>query len=107
MRISIMLVALICGYFQATLTQAQDVRVERGYAFAQTHCASCHAIGPNGESPLGNAPPFRALHRRYPIQHLAESLAEGIVTAHPGMPQFQLDKLQIEDLIAYLKSLEG
>ena len=27
-------------------------------------------------------------------------------TAHAGMPQFKLDVAQIEDLIAYLKSLE-
>ena len=33
-------------------------------------------------------------------------MAEGIVTGHPNMPQFELDAAQIDDLIAYLKSLE-
>jgi mono/diheme cytochrome c family protein len=74
--------------------------------FAQANCASCHAIGPTGDSPLRIAPPFRALHLRYPVEDLAESLAEGITTAHAAMPQFQLDAAQIADLIAYLKSLE-
>ena len=106
MRISIMLVALVCGCLQATTIQAQEARVQRGYTFAQTHCASCHAIGRVGESPLRSAPPFQTLHRRYPVENLAELLAEGIVTAHPTMPQFQLDVAQIGDLIAYLKSLE-
>ena len=107
MRIPIMLVAVVLGCLQASTTQAQEARVQRGYTFAQTYCASCHAIGPVGESPVRSAPPFRTLHRRYPVEHLAESLAEGIVTAHPTMPQFQLDTVQIVDLIAYLKSLEG
>jgi hypothetical protein len=33
-------------------------------------------------------------------------LAEGIVTGHPTMPEFRLDPDQIENLIAYLKTLE-
>jgi hypothetical protein len=33
-------------------------------------------------------------------------LAEGIVTGHPTMPEFQLDAGQVGDFIAYLKSLE-
>jgi mono/diheme cytochrome c family protein len=86
--------------------QAQPSRVEKGLKFAQAHCASCHAIGATGASLLGTAPPFRSLHFRYPVENLAEALAEGITTAHPAMPQFQLDVAQIEDLIAYLKSLE-
>ena len=35
------------------------------------------------------APPFRLLPQRYPVEHLAEALAEGIVTGHPAMPQFK------------------
>jgi cytochrome c len=85
---------------------AQDARAQRGRVFAQTNCATCHAIGRVGESPLRIAPPFRTLHTRYPVEHLAEAFAEGIVTGHPTMPQFQLDVAQIGDLIAYLKTLE-
>ena len=60
-----------------------------------------------GESPLAKAPPFRALHERYPVENLSEALAEGIRTGHPAMPQFDaLDVEQIDELIAYLKSLE-
>jgi mono/diheme cytochrome c family protein len=86
---------------------AQDPRAQRGRVFAQTNCASCHAIGRVGESPLRPAPPFRTLHTRYPVEQLAEALAEGIVTGHPSMPQFQLDVAQIGDLIAYLRTLEN
>jgi mono/diheme cytochrome c family protein len=86
---------------------AQDPRAQRGRVFAQTNCASCHAIGRVGDSPLAIAPPFRTLHTRYPVENLAEAFAEGIVTGHPTMPQFQLDVAQIGDLIAYLKTLEN
>jgi cytochrome c len=106
MRMPIMPIALLSVCLQAPTAQGQEARAQRGYTFAQTHCASCHAIALVGESPLGNAPPFRTLHRRYPVENLAESLAEGIVTGHPTMPQFQLDVAQIGDLIAYLKLLE-
>ena len=102
----IILSVFLAAFLIATTSQAQEPRVQRGRTFARTHCASCHAIGNVGESPLRIAPPFRTLHLRYPVEDLAESLAEGIMTAHRDMPQFQLDKGQIADLIAYLKSLE-
>jgi len=40
---------------------------------------------------------------------LAEAFAEGIIVSHNGarqMPQFMLSPGEIDDLIAYLKSLE-
>ncbi len=85
---------------------AQDVRAQRGRIFVQAHCAQCHAVGRVGASPLAIAPPFRDLHRRYPVENLAEALAEGLVTGHPSMPEFRLDPGQVADVIGYLKSLE-
>lgn len=79
---------------------------QRGKTFALNNCARCHAIGRVGESPLKIAPPFRTLHKRYPIETLAEALAEGIQTGHPTMPEFQLPPDQINDLLSYLKTLE-
>lgn len=85
---------------------AQEGRAQRGQTFAQTHCAECHAIGRVGESPVSEAPPFRTLHTRYPVEDLAEAFAEGFVTGHPSMPEFQLDPAQINDLLAYLESIQ-
>jgi cytochrome c len=79
---------------------------QRGKTFVQTHCAQCHAVGLVGASPLALAPPFRTLHKRYPVESLEESLAEGIVTGHPTMPEFRLDSDRIAGVIAYLKTLE-
>lgn len=79
---------------------------QRGYVFVNTNCAGCHAIGHVGDSPLPIAPPFRTLHEKYRVDDLRESLAEGIYTGHPTMPEFELDVGQIDDVISYLKSLE-
>jgi hypothetical protein len=45
------------------------------------------------------------LHERYPIDDIAEALAEGIVTGHPTTAEFRLDPAQVNDVIAYLNSL--
>jgi len=79
---------------------------QRGKTFVLTNCARCHSIDRTTPSPLKIAPPFRTLHNRYPIETLAEALAEGIVTGHPTMPQFQLEPDQINDLLSFLKTLE-
>ena len=79
---------------------------QRGKTFALTKCARCHSIDRVTESPLRIAPQFRTLHKRYPIESLAEALAEGIETGHPTMPAFQLEPDQINDLLSFLKTLE-
>lgn len=87
--------------------QALSPAAQRGLVFVRAHCAKCHSVDRVGPSPLPVAPPFRKLHERYPVETLQESLAEGIVTGHPSMPEFALDPGQVGDVIAYLKSLEN
>lgn len=101
----IILVAAILSVI-APAARAQAGDVERGRELAQASCGGCHAVGPTGASAMPAAPPFRDLHRRYPVEQLAEALAEGISTGHAAMPEFQLAPAQIEALIAYLKTLE-
>ena len=103
-HLTLLCIALALG---SSTTMAQSGRVQRGQTFAQTNCSQCHAIGRFGDSPIPEAPPFRTLHTRYPIEDLAEAFAEGITTGHPSMPQFQLDPAQINDLLAYLNSIQG
>ena len=104
MRIPPFLLALLS---MALLSgSAASAPADRGFTFAKTNCSGCHAIGKYDESPLKIAPPFRTLHERYDIVDLEEAFAEGIVTGHPSMPQFQLDAAHIADLTAYLRTLE-
>ena len=87
---------------QSTLEPA----AQRGLTLARTHCARCHSIDRVTASPLAIAPPFRTLHKKYPVENLEEALAEGISTGHPTMPEFRFDPGQATDLISFLKTLE-
>jgi mono/diheme cytochrome c family protein len=101
-------VALLCVVQTDAVAQptGQSPAVQRGFGIARTHCARCHAIDKVSQSRLPIAPPFRDLHRSYPVEQLEEPLAEGLVTGHPSMPEFRLEPDQIGDFIAFLKSLE-
>jgi mono/diheme cytochrome c family protein len=101
---------VLCGsaaiLLMATSALAITPAEQRGKNFVRANCSRCHAIDKVSPSPLKIAPPFRDLHRKYPIETLQESLAEGIYTGHPTMPQFRLEPDQINDVLSYLKSLE-
>ncbi len=83
----------------------QTTPTERGRAIAEKQCARCHAVGLTGTSPMSLAPSFRDLSQRYPIETLAEALAEGIVTGHPAMPKFTFHPREIDALLTYIDSL--
>ena len=86
-----------------------ETPADRGRQLADMRCGSCHATGAEGNSPYAAAPPFRTLHEKYPVENLAEALAEGINVHHTGerpMPEITLTPEQIDDLLAYLETLE-
>lgn len=76
-----------------------------GEAVAEENCGRCHALGRSDTSPHKEAPPFREVAKRYKLEDLAESLAEGIVTGHPDMPVVALKEDQIDAFLTYLGSL--
>lgn len=79
----------------------------RGGTFARQKCSGCHAVERSGDSPMPAAPRFRAMGVDYPVRDLQEAFAEGLVTAHPAMPAFEMTPTEIADLIAYLESVSG
>lgn len=81
-------------------------QLRRGEQLLQRDCASCHAIGRTGASPRPDAPAFRTLGQRYRIEALEESLAEGIMSGHPDMPEFSFDADDVGAIIAYLNSIQ-
>ena len=81
--------------------------VERGRLLTSAACASCHATGATGDSPLPDATPLRASAHRYPLNQLEEAFAEGLVTTHPAMPEYVFRASEIDDLIAYLETLKA
>lgn len=101
-----MLCAAAALVFLAAPALAQDkVLVERGRALLERNCASCHAIGEDGASPLPAAIPFRDIKQKYPVEDLAEPLAEGIETGHPQMPTRAFAPEDVDAILAYLGTL--
>jgi cytochrome c len=78
----------------------------KGKVLVEKNCARCHAIGKAGNSPHAEAPPFRTLSSKYPVEDLAESLAEGIVSGHPEMPIFVFEPQDVAAIIDYLESIQ-
>ncbi|HVI34242.1 cytochrome c [Phenylobacterium sp.] len=90
----------------AALAAERDASAERGKALVQRHCAGCHAVAATGRSRNAAAPPFRELHKRYPVENLAEALAEGIIVGHPAMPELRFGPTDVNAIIRYLKSVQ-
>jgi len=80
--------------------------LDRGRELVQRNCGGCHATGPTGRSPNPRSPPLRTLHTRYPIEDLAESMSEGLLNAHTGMPSFFFTSAEASDIMAYLTQLQ-
>lgn len=80
--------------------------IEKGRSIVALNCARCHSIEKSGTSPFPAAPPFRDLSTKYPLEHLAEALAEGIMSGHPAMPEYIFSPNEIDAILAYLASLD-
>jgi mono/diheme cytochrome c family protein len=101
------LAALLCLLITtASAFPAEHGETNRGKALVTANCSRCHAIGTEGGSPHPEAPPFRTLSSKYPVDDLAESLAEGIVSGHPDMPIFVFDPQDVAAIIQYLRSIQ-
>ena len=79
--------------------------VERGRRLVERNCAECHAVGRDDASALPAAPPFRTLKEQYPIEALAEPLAEGISAGHAEMPERAFAPEDVDAILAYLGTL--
>ena len=100
------LVVALCLILPGAAAAQMSPGEQRGQTLVRANSSTCHATDKLSASPLKIAPPFRELHRRYPVESLQEALVEGIRTGHANMPEFRLDVGQASDVIAYLKSLE-
>ncbi len=86
---------------------ASPAEIEAGQRLAVEQCGTCHAIARDDtQSPMRNAPPFTYLGRNYPISSLAEALAEGMITGHDGMPEWELEPAEIRGLLGYIQSVQ-
>ncbi len=85
---------------------AAENPLPHGETLVTRDCSRCHAVGRTGPSRHPEAPPFRTLGARYPIESLEEALGEGIISGHPDMPEFAFTAADVGAIIAYLKSIQ-
>ena len=85
----------------------EETAADRGFQLLRANCARCHAIDAGSTSPNEKAPPFRDVVKKYDPAALEEALAEGIVTGHNNMPEFEFDPDDVTAIIAYLDTLKS
>ena len=92
--------------FLAAAAAEDMTTLHRGEALLAGNCSRCHAIGSVGESRHPQAPLFRTLAKRYPVESLEEALGEGIISGHPDMPEFRFSGEDVGAIVIYLKSIQ-
>ena len=92
--------------FSAGSSFAGEANLAYGRELVEANCARCHATGLDDESAHPEAPAFRTLTERYPLDALEEAFVEGITTGHPDMPEFVASPEQIGAIISYLDTLQ-
>lgn len=80
----------------------------KGEAIVAENCSPCHLIAGQGQSPVADAPAFSTLSQRYPVEYLAEALAEGIMVGHETvqMPTFVFEPDEVDAILAYLQDVQ-
>jgi cytochrome c len=86
--------------------EATPAEFAAGRTFAEEQCGTCHSVSGQTQSSVRNAPPFSQLGRNYAISSLAEALAEGMITGHDSMPEWELEPGEIRGLLAYIQSVQ-
>jgi len=78
----------------------------RGHGIAVQRCAACHGVEPGSVSPRPLAPPFASREMRA-TAGLDGRLASLTSKGHYEMPPLALRPAEVEDLLAYIASLDA
>ncbi len=76
-----------------------------GKQIAERWCSTCHVVGPDQKAAAAvGTPSFMAISKKYGGG--VDSLAGFLADPHPPMPSLSLTRQEINDLIAYIGSLD-
>jgi mono/diheme cytochrome c family protein len=76
----------------------------QGRIIAERWCASCHVVSPRPVGPVGDgATPFQSIADRAATTAL--SLRAFLASPHGQMPDLNLTRAEMDDLISYILSL--
>ncbi len=95
--------ALFIGAFAWLSASAFAADAEHGKTIAKRWCAACHVVAGDQKSASADVPPFAdiALRRADP-----KALANFLADPHPKMPDMHLSRREIDDIVAYIRSLD-
>ena len=85
----------------STAVPAGAFDVEAGRRMAEVWCSGCHIVDGDGTSDV--APGFRQIAND--PSKTPDRLRTWLANPHPPMPNFNLSRPEIDDIIAYLESL--
>ena len=71
---------------------------------AEQWCSACHLVSPTQKQANVDVPTFASIARRLPGE--ADVLAGFIANPHPPMPNLNLSRQDIQDLLAYIATLK-
>ncbi|HEY8065911.1 MAG TPA: cytochrome c [Methylosinus sp.] len=91
--------ALLAGF----CAPAVAADAAHGKRIAERWCASCHVMTSAQKTANADAPSFADVAQR---RADAKALANFLVDPHPKMPDMHLSRREIEDIVAYIRSLD-
>ncbi len=91
------------GLFAMFGASAQAADAAHGEVIARRWCAACHVVSADQKSAKVDAPTFADIARRMPDD---KALAAFLTDPHPKMPDMSLTRREINDVIAYIRSLD-
>ena len=100
------LATVVLGAFLIPGSMALAADVENGRVLAEENCARCHDIGPGGAAKM-HPPAFAAIAAFRPEDYILSRIM--FPNLHSQMPSWVnwIDRDGIDDLVAYIVSLEG
>jgi cytochrome c len=96
----------IAALLALTVLGAAEAQARSGRALLKEYCASCHAIGKTGRSPMRSAVPLRALGRSFDLDDFPRLLRRGVSSTHPAMPEFKFNDDDARAVTEYLRSIQ-
>jgi len=100
-RFAALVLILLAGVAAGSPSAAAEVA--KGAQLARQWCANCHVIGGNAPATVQQGPPsFQAIAEG---SLTADQLRAFLSHPHGAMPDLALTRLEIDDLIGYIKTL--
>jgi mono/diheme cytochrome c family protein len=93
---------LFAGLLTLLSAPAQGGDAAHGAVVAKRWCADCHVVSSHQTTAKADAPPFADIAHRLDDKTIAAFLTN----PHPRMPDMSLTRKEIEDITAYIRSLD-